>query len=73
MQHVTCFSTGGTENGEGLIRHNQAPRLANGETEQRSGSSCVIVRKVMVHDNLKLAAAKAGVSTSHIIAVKYLN
>lgn len=73
LQGATGFSSGGTENEEDLIRHNHAPQSANGETQQRSGSSCTIVRKVMEHDNLKLAAAEAGACVSHIIAVNYLN
>lgn len=73
LQDATCLSSGGTEDGKGLLRHNQAPQSANREMQQRSGSSCTIVREVMEHDNLKLAVTKAGVCTSHIIAVNYIS
>ena len=73
LQEATCFSSGGTENAKGLIRHNQTPPSANGEMQQRKGSSCTFFKKVAEHDNLKLAAAKAGVRLSLITAVNYLN
>lgn len=71
-QGAPSLSSGGTENGIGLLRCSQALCFANGEMQQRNGSSCATARKVTEHVNLKLSAAKVGVCVSYIITVNYL-
>lgn len=71
-QGAPSLSCAGTESGIGLVKCNQASCFANGEMQQRNGSSCPTVRKITEHVNLKLSAAEAGVCVPYIIAVTYL-
>lgn len=59
-QGAPSLSSGGTENGIGLLRCSQAPCFANGEMQQRNGSSCATARKVTENVDLKYLLLRLG-------------